>query len=142
MATGWGALKTFGTTSDALMKVELNIKPNSACSRQFEDNHKLSNGMTSDFICAGSRRRKDTCEGGKKLKVPQISFLINFQSIRLGRSTASCDAGLKVSVPHHRCHFFRSTCVWRPQCCSGIHARVRIPRLDRKYSLAMRFLGL
>lgn len=46
------------------MKVEINIKGNDECDRKFANDDTLENGVTSDFICAGSDKGKDTCQGG------------------------------------------------------------------------------
>lgn len=106
-ALGWGALSTNGETNDALMKVELDIKENDECSRKFANDDSLASGVTSDFICAGSGKFRDTCHGGKFFVKLQIFLYFFLEATKLFFINFHTDSGgpLQVVKPGANCQF-------------------------------------
>lgn len=67
-ATGWGYTKTYATTSDELMKVDLDVVNNDNCRQQVKSKM-IKLGVISSQLCAGVLKGgKDTCNGGKMMK--------------------------------------------------------------------------
>ena len=64
IATGWGNTEELGgSTSDELMKVELDIIENSKCQKYFDET------VINSQMCAGVLTgKKDTCQGGLQFK--------------------------------------------------------------------------
>lgn len=77
IATGWGYTKFRGQTSDALMKVELNVIDNLECDNIL-DLDRLKNGVDSAQMCAGNLTGgHDICNGGKYEYLSMLSYFIN-----------------------------------------------------------------
>lgn len=69
IATGWGKVEYTGPSSDVLLKVELNVIPNSEC-RQYvkSERKKLHEGIVDGQLCAGVLEGgKDTCQVWKSI---------------------------------------------------------------------------
>lgn len=65
IASGWGDTEFAGDSSDALLKVTLELFRFSQCQSLYETNRKLSQGLLDNQqMCAGSHtEEKDTCSG-------------------------------------------------------------------------------
>lgn len=81
IATGWGSTENYGSTSDELLKVQLDLLDNNLCVEAFEDDDDVV--IDEDQICAGLLSGgRDTCQGGKynDLIVPLIKQIFTNQT--------------------------------------------------------------
>lgn len=74
----------------------------------------------------------------KTLFFLKTTKLFSYQlTSRLWRSTASRKAGRKLPIPHHRSHLLRASVVCQQSRRCRVYARVALPRLDRRQSVAV-----
>ncbi|KAJ8976561.1 hypothetical protein NQ317_014214 [Molorchus minor] len=63
-ATGWGRTDYAAENSDRLRKVTLDIYDNNLCSKTYQKEKDLPNGVSSNMLCAGEiKGGRDTCQG-------------------------------------------------------------------------------
>uniref|UniRef100_A0A182T627 Peptidase S1 domain-containing protein n=1 Tax=Anopheles maculatus TaxID=74869 RepID=A0A182T627_9DIPT len=64
IATGFGLTEDFGSKSDELRKVALNIYENDLCADRYRSNRHIRQGIRSTQMCVGDLAGgKDTCQG-------------------------------------------------------------------------------
>uniref|UniRef100_A0A182QVG9 Peptidase S1 domain-containing protein n=1 Tax=Anopheles farauti TaxID=69004 RepID=A0A182QVG9_9DIPT len=64
IATGFGLTEDFGTKSDELRKVSLNIYSNNLCAERYRLNRHIRQGVRNTQLCVGDLAGgKDTCQG-------------------------------------------------------------------------------
>lgn len=63
IACGWGRTGFATNMSNELMRVILDYFPIITCQRHFEDDDGFDNTDFSNIVCAGSKEKKDSCQG-------------------------------------------------------------------------------
>uniref|UniRef100_A0A1W7R7V7 Putative trypsin-like serine protease n=1 Tax=Aedes albopictus TaxID=7160 RepID=A0A1W7R7V7_AEDAL len=113
-ASGWGMTTAGGSTSDVLLKVDLNTEPLERCTKDYRTNaghfrHKLPSGVTDRQYCAigklgASGDRGDACVGdsGGPLHFRNLSadrfYLVGISSFGLGCGSDSASIYTRVAA--------------------------------------------